>query len=184
MNIESLGNIKNKIMSIKNFVLILGMAVAVFACNSVEESAVHSGYKNVVLNSTQKEVSRDIPSLQKSPDHVSAKRGKGFKEYYTLKEASFTIDGIKFNPSIFCVFNPSDELVSFKIQLVTEISKGKFDKKTIIELLNRSTIKGLTELSKRERMEDLISSNMIKKITIDMESIDFPVVEYKIKYLP
>jgi hypothetical protein len=176
--------LKSKIMSIKNFILILGLTIGVFACNSVAESAVESGYKNVVLNSTQKEVSRYIPSLQKSPDHVSAKRGKGFKEYFTTKQASFTIDGVKFNPSTFCVFNAKDELVSFKIYLVVEISKGKFDKRTIVELLNRGTIKGLTDLSKRERMEEQLGNDLIKKITIDMESTDFPVVEYKVKYLP
>ncbi|MGK0390145.1 MAG: hypothetical protein ACI94Y_002896 [Maribacter sp.] len=171
-------------MSIKNFIFILGLVMGIFACSSVEESALESGYKNVVLNSTQKDVSRDIPSLQKAPDHVSAKRGEGFKEYFTTKQASFTIDGVKFNPSIFCVFNAKDELVSFKIYLVVEISKGEFDKRTIMGLLNRSTIKGLTNLSKREGMEDQLGNDIIKKITIDMESTDFPVVEYKVKYLP
>lgn len=171
-------------MNIKNFILILGLAIGVFACASEAVSGIASGYKNVVLNDNHKDVSRDIPSLQKAPDHVSAKRGEGFKEYYTIKEPSFTIDGVKFNPSIFCVFNAKDELVSFKIQLVTEVDKGKFDKKTIVELLNRSTIKGLMELSKKERMEELVEDNIIKKITVDMESVAFPVVQYELRYLP
>lgn len=171
-------------MNIRSFMLMLGLIVGIFACDSESASVIESGYKNVSLNDNHKDVSRDIPTLQKAPDHVSAKRGKGFKEYFTIKEPSFKIDGVKFNPSIFCVFNAEDELVSFKMQLVTEVTKGEFDKKTIIELLNRNTIKGLTALSKRERMEELMGDDIAKKITIDMESVAFPVVEYKIKYLP
>lgn len=171
-------------MKIKSIIFALGIMMILFACGSEEKSGVEVGFKNISLNDNHKEVSRGIPSLQKAPEHVSAKRGEGFKEYFSTSSPVFSIAGTNFNPSIFCVFNPADELVSFKMLLLCEVSKGAFNQEKMIGLLS-TKIAGLKELSQKENMKEQIGNDIHKKISVDMESMeDYPVLEYEVKYLP
>lgn len=168
----------------RNILFALGIVIAFFACNSQGgSSAVALGYGTLKLNDNHKTISREIPRLQRAPEHVSAKRGEGFKEYYSTSEPVFQLGGVKFNPSVFCVFNPSDELVSFKVFWLCEVPKERFDQEQVIALLDRK-IKGFAALSEKEGMKEQIGNDISKEISIDMESMDYPVIEYRVKYLP
>ena len=68
-------------MNIRNVILAIGIITTLFACGSQVGTKVETGVDNIRLNDTHKEVSRIIPSLQRAPEHVSAKRGEGFREY-------------------------------------------------------------------------------------------------------
>ncbi len=158
--------------------------VLVLSCGSEPTNSLSVGYKGVQLQENYESINGRIPGLKSAPDHVSKKRGEGFKEYFTLEEPSFIVEGVRFNPSSFYVFNANDELVSFSVFYVVEVEKESFDVEDIISKLNNNQVQGLLELSKAKEMKMDVTPEIGKSITLDMEGSRYPVLIYKYKYLP
>lgn len=163
--------------------LFIGLLMFVFSCASDSISDENIGYRNIELLNSLESVQKIVPTLKEAPTHVSASRGAGFVEFFSMNEPAVTIEGTKFNPSSFFIFNDLQELVAFSIFYVCEVPKSDFKLEEMINKLNNNQIKGLKELSEAEGMKMELSNEVKKELIVDMESARFPVIKYKVRFI-
>jgi len=165
---------------------ILSFSFIFASCSSEtgKENKTAVGYKSIHLMQSLDEIRSQMQEMEEAPASVSSKRGEGFTEYKLMKESSFTIEGMKFNPSIFMVFNPENKLVSFRLFYLCAERKEDFDVEKAIKLLDNNQVKGLEDVYQSKDNKIQIGNDILKTIEVDLESTGNPVIEYQVKYLP
>lgn len=161
----------------------LGLMLFAVSCTSDSVGVKNTGYKNIELLNSLESVKKIIPTIQEAPTHVSASRGPGFVEYFSLNEPAIIIEETKFNPSSFFIFNDLKELVAFSIFYVCEVPKSDFDLEEMVAKLNNNQIKNLKELSEKEGMKMELSGEVLKEVLVDMEGARFPIIKYKVRFI-